>query len=257
MKNLFNYSLACCCATLLLMLPAPAQKKTSRAGARKTTPAAAPKKVVKPAPEIKAAPVPTPTPKPTPAPEPFAGASVEKMATACVALETEAGRIEMQMLPETAPETVRNFLNLVASGALDTTTFSRVVKNFVVQGGNLSTRETMTPEIAARSRRTILDEPNPVKHVRGIVSMARPDTPNAATTNFFILVSEASPHLDGTFAAFARVTSGLEVADAINAAALEDDKPVAPVRLKRAIINSCRSNPSRRHLEVERCFRQQ
>lgn len=160
------------------------------------------------------------------------------MSAQCVTLETEAGAIELKMLPETAPETVRHFLNTVASGALDTTTFSRVVKNFVIQGGNLSTRETMTPEFAARSRRTIMDEPNSIKHVRGIVSMARPDTPNGATTNFFILISDAA-HLDGTFAAFARVTSGIEVADAINGAALEGEKPVAPVRLKRAAVSVC------------------
>ncbi len=73
--------------------------------------------------------------------EPFEGVPVEKMAGQCVTLETEAGAIEIEMLPEAAPESVRNFLNLAATGALDTTTFSRVVKDFVVQGGNLSTSE--------------------------------------------------------------------------------------------------------------------
>src|SRR4051794_2115433 len=70
------------------------------------------------------------------APEPFDGASVEKMAAQCVTLETELGAIEIAMTPEAAPESVRNFLNLAATGALDTTTFSRVVKDFVIQGGN-------------------------------------------------------------------------------------------------------------------------
>jgi len=171
-------------------------------------------------------------------PELFDGATIEQMTAQCVTLETEAGAIELKMLPEAAPETVRSFLNLAASGALDTTTFSRVVKNFIIQGGNLSTREMMTPAFTARSRRTIPDEPNSVKHVRGVVSMARPDTPNSATTNFFILVSNGS-HLDGTFAAFARVKSGMEVADAINGAAVEGEKPVAPVRLKRAVVSEC------------------
>jgi len=242
MKKLLNSSLAFCCATLFLVSPAMTQKRASRPAAKKTTPATAPKKVVKPNAEVEPAPTPSPTPQPTPAAEPFDGASVEKMSAQCVTLETEAGAIELKMLPEAAPETVRNFLNTVASGALDTTSFSRVVKNFVIQGGNLATRETMTPGIAARSRRTIMDEPNSIKHVRGIVSMARPDTPDSATTNFFILVSEAS-HLDGTFAAFARVTSGMEVADAINGAALEGDKPVAPVRLKRAALSVCPVKP--------------
>jgi len=245
MKKLLNSSLAFFCATLFLVSPAMTQRRPSRPATKKTTQATAPKKVVKPNTEVKPAPTPppTPTPQPTPAAEPFDGASVEKMSAQCVTLETEAGAIELKMLPEAAPETVRNFLNTVASGALDTTTFSRVVKNFVIQGGNLSTRETMTPDIAARSRRTIKDEPNSIKHVRGIVSMARPDTPDSATTNFFIIVSDAS-HLDGTFAAFARVTSGMEVADAINGAALEGEKPVVPVRLKRAAVSICPVKPT-------------
>jgi hypothetical protein len=66
--------------------------------------------------------------------EPFDGVAVEKMAGQCVTLETEVGSIEIEMMPEVAPESVRNFLNLAATGALDTTTFSRVVKGFVIQG---------------------------------------------------------------------------------------------------------------------------
>lgn len=160
------------------------------------------------------------------------------MASQCVTLDTEAGAIELRMLPEHAPETVRNFLNLAASGALDTTTFSRVVRDFVIQGGNLSTRETMTPAFAARARRTIKDEPSALKHERGVVSMARPEAANAATTNFFILVNNAA-HLDGTFSAFALVTKGMEVADAINRAELDGERPLAPVRLRRAVVAAC------------------
>jgi len=242
MKKSLNFSLAFC-AALLFVEPAMTQKRQSRPIARKTTQATPPKKVVNPNREVILTPTPSPTPQPTPTAEPFATASIEKMSAQCVILETEAGAIELKMLPETAPETVRNFLNTVASGAYDTTTFSRVVKNFVVQGGNLSTRPEITPDIAARSRRTIMDEPNPIKHVRGIVSMARPDTAHGATTNFFILVSNAA-HLDGTFAAFARVTNGMEVADAINGAVVEGDKPVVPVRLKRAVLSSCPVKPN-------------
>jgi peptidyl-prolyl cis-trans isomerase B (cyclophilin B) len=172
--------------------------------------------------------------------EPFAHATVAEMQARCVRLETEAGTIELEMLPESAPETVRHFLNLVASGAFDTTSFSRVVPGFVVQGGNLSTRQTMTAEIAAYSRRTIMDEPNNIAHVRGVVSMARPDAPNGATTHFFILVGDAS-YLNGKFAAFARVTKGMDVVDAINHAQVEDEKPVKPVRLTRATIFTCAS----------------
>ena len=174
-------------------------------------------------------------------PEPFDGATVEKMAAQCVTLETEAGTIEIEMLAEAAPETARNFLNLATTGALDTTTFNRVVKDFVVQGGSLSTSQKWGLELSQRARRTIPDEPNYVKHVRGIVSMARSDKPNSATTNFFILVGEGA-HLDNKFAAFGRVVRGMEVVDAMNKAPLGGERgetPDKPVRITRAIVKQC------------------
>lgn len=170
--------------------------------------------------------------------EPFAGASVEKMASQCVTLETELGAIEIAMTPENAPESVRNFLNLVATGAYDTTTFSRVVKNFVIQGGNLQTSEKWSAELAKRMAKTVPDEPGLIKHVRGTVSMARTDEPNSATTHFFILVGPG-PHLDSKFAAFGTVTKGMEVADAINQAPAEGEKPEKPVKINRAVVAQC------------------
>lgn len=176
---------------------------------------------------------------PNPSAEPFDGAAVEKMSAQCVKLETAAGDIEMEMLAEAAPETARNFLNLVAIGAFDTTTFSRVVKGFVIQGGNLSTRASLTPQLAARMSRTIPDEPNYVKHIPGVVSMARPAQDNSATTHFFILVGEAT-HLDGKFAAFGRVVRGMEVVEAINnAAPAFGEKPEKPVLLQKASLSPC------------------
>ena len=173
------------------------------------------------------------------APEPFDGAPVEKMRDQCVSLETEAGVIDMEMIPEVAPESVRNFLNLAATGALDTTTFARVVKGFVIQGGNLATSEKWGAALSKRMSRKLPDEPNLVKHVRGIVSMARPEAANSATTNFFILVGNAQ-YLDGKFSAFGRVTRGMEVVDAINQAPLEGDKPEKPVRINRAVVVPCK-----------------
>jgi peptidyl-prolyl cis-trans isomerase B (cyclophilin B) len=172
------------------------------------------------------------------APEPFDGASTDKMATQCVTLETEAGSIEIEMIPEVAPESVRNFLNLAAIGAFDTTTFSRVVKGFVIQGGNLSTSEKWGAELSKRAARKLPDEPGLVKHVRGIVSMARTDEPNSASTHFFILVGEGQ-HLNAKFAAFGRVRKGIEVADAINGAETEGEKPVKAVRINRAVVGLC------------------
>ena len=174
-----------------------------------------------------------------PAGEPFDGASLEKLAGQCVTLETELGAIEMAMIPENAPEAVRNFLNLSAIGAFDTTTFSRVVKGFVIQGGNLQTSEKWGVELAKRMTRTLPDEPGLVKHVRGIVSMARTDEANSATTHFFILVGPG-PHLDSKFAAFGTVTKGMEVVDAINQAPGEGEKPEKPVKINRTIVSPCK-----------------
>src|SRR3989442_4737242 len=175
----------------------------------------------------------------SPSQEPFDGASVEKMAGQCVTLETEAGAIEIEMLPDSAPENARNFLNLAATGALDTTTFSRVVKDFVIQGGNLSTSEKWGLELSRRMARKLPDEPGLIKHERGIVSMARPEEPNSGSTHFFILVG-AGHHLDGKFSAFGRVIKGIEVADTINHADLDGDKPHKPVRINRAVVAPCK-----------------
>lgn len=171
-------------------------------------------------------------------PEPFDRVPSAKLMGQCVTLDTEAGAIVIEMLPEVAPESVRNFLNLAATGALDTTTFSRVVPNFVIQGGNLATSEKWGMELARRMARKLPDEPSEVKHVRGIVSMARTDEPDSATTHFFILVGDGH-HLDGKFAAFGRVTRGIEVADTINHAELNGEKPVKPVHVKHAIVALC------------------
>ena len=176
---------------------------------------------------------------PAPAGEPFDGAPVEKMAGQCVTLETELGPIEIAIMPENAPEAARNFLNLSATGALDTTTFSRVVKGFVIQGGNLSTSEKWSEALAKRMTHKLPDEPGLVKHVRGIVSMARTDEPNSASTHFFILVA-AAPYLDSKFAAFGTVTKGMEVVDAINQAPVEGDKPEKPVKINRAVVSPCK-----------------
>jgi peptidyl-prolyl cis-trans isomerase B (cyclophilin B) len=176
---------------------------------------------------------------PAPAVEPFDGASVEKMASQCVTLETELGAIEIAFVPESAPESVRTFLNLSATGAYDTTTFNRTVKGFVIQGGNLQTSEKWGEPLARRMQRTIPDEPGLIKHVRGIVSMARTDQPNSATTHFFILVGPG-PHLDSNFSAFGSVTKGMEVADAIVQAPAEGEKPEKPVKINRAVVAACK-----------------
>lgn len=176
-------------------------------------------------------------------PEPFDDADARMLASKCVVFETDLGNIKLEMFPESAPHAVRNFLNLVATKALDTTTFSRVVPDFVIQGGNLWTSENLTNDLKWRAVRTIPDEPNQIRHERGILSMARSDEPNSATTSFFILMREASS-LDGKFAAFGRVTEGMETVEAINKMPVEDETPKEPVRIKKAKIETCSASES-------------
>jgi peptidyl-prolyl cis-trans isomerase B (cyclophilin B) len=171
--------------------------------------------------------------------DPFASASVQSMGQQCVTLETEAGSIEIEMLADSAPESARSFLNLAATGALDTTVFNRIVKDFIIQGGNLTTSQHWGEALSKRMSRKLPDEPSLVKHLRGIVSMARPDEPNSATTHFFILVGDGH-HLNGKFSAFGQVTKGMEVADAINQAPAVGEKPEKPVRINRAVVATCK-----------------
>ena len=211
----------------LLVVPAFGQAGTP-APQPSPTPAAEPKKSNE-----------RPTDKAVEPAEPFDKADIKTMASRCVTLDTESGLIEIELFPESAPESVRNFLNLTTIGAFDTTTFGRVVPGFVIQGGNIWSREGgVSMELGRRARRTIPDEPNKILHERGIVSMARSDEANSATTNFFILVDSAS-YLDGKFAAFGRVTKGMDVADAINKAPVENEKPAKPVRIKKASVVEC------------------
>ncbi|HVF56122.1 MAG TPA: peptidylprolyl isomerase [Pyrinomonadaceae bacterium] len=226
--------LALCALCLVCVAHAQQQQPPQQPGAQKQQPGAqantgAASKKANSRPASEAA---------TPAGEPFDKATVERMSAQCVKLETTAGTIDLEMLAEVAPESVRNFLNLAATGAYDTTTFSRVVRGFIIQGGDLATREKVTLEWMRRASRTVPDEPNAVKHLRGAVSMARTDMPNSATTHFFILTGDA-PHLDGTFSVFGRVRSGMEVVDDINKAEVEGQKPKEPVRIMRATVAAC------------------
>jgi cyclophilin family peptidyl-prolyl cis-trans isomerase len=170
--------------------------------------------------------------------EPFEKATVAEMSEQCVRIETESGNIELEFFPEFSPETVRNFLQLSAKGFYNGTTFTRIVPNFVIQGGNNSSRKIRTPEFDKLAEKRLVDEPSVVKHERGIISMAKTDEPNSASTHFFILVSKAG-NLDGTFSAFGRVINGMEVVDAINKTPVENEAPLKPVRLVKALVSKC------------------
>jgi peptidyl-prolyl cis-trans isomerase B (cyclophilin B) len=121
------------------------------------------------------------------------------------------------MQPDWAPENVRNFLGLVATGYYDHTPFHRLVKGFVVQGGG--------GDPAARWVHRVKGEFRPdVQHVRGIVSMAHGDDPDSATTSFFIVLGPA-PNLDGKYSAFGRVVDGMDVLDAFDKEEVDGETP--------------------------------
>jgi peptidyl-prolyl cis-trans isomerase B (cyclophilin B) len=127
------------------------------------------------------------------------------------------GTIKIEFLRDKAPKTVENFIGLANDGFYDGTTFHRVIPGFMIQGGDPNSKNA-DPSDDGRGGpgRTIEDEFSDVTHVRGIVSMANKGHPHSAGSQFFI-VTKDSNFLDDKYTAFARVTEGIEVADAISA----------------------------------------
>lgn len=163
--------------------------------------------------------------------EPYVDTPVDQLRKT-VKLPTTLGTIEITLEPDWAPNHVRAFLKLLESGWYSGTTFHRVVKEFVVQGGMGHTRPESAPHDADRWVRNLKGEfRDDVKHVRGIVSMARGDDPDSATTSFFLMLGPA-PHLDGKYSAFGRVTAGMEVLDAFEKEPLEGETPTRRLEIK-------------------------
>ena len=124
------------------------------------------------------------------------------------------GAIILELYPETAPITVANFVKLVQEGFYDGLTFHRVISGFMIQGGDPKGNGTGGSSETIKGEFSQNGVENPLKHERGVISMARSSMPDSASSQFFIM-HEAAPHLDGAYAAFGRVLSGIEVVDAI------------------------------------------
>ncbi|MGH9783267.1 MAG: peptidylprolyl isomerase, partial [Terriglobia bacterium] len=156
--------------------------------------------------------------------EPFLTATPDEMRRT-VTVQTTLGSMKLQMEPDWAPDNVRNFLKLAATGWLNGTEFHRIAKGFVVQGGTGHTRSSGPTHPADRWVRPVKAELRAdVKHARGIVSMAHGEDPDSATTSFFIMLGAAEA-LDNQYSAFARVVEGLEVLDAFEKEEVEGEKP--------------------------------
>lgn len=154
-----------------------------------------------------------------------------------IVIEMENGKkIKLELYPEVAPKTVANFEGLVRRGFYDGLIFHRVIPGFMIQGGDPQgtgmggADERIVGEFAMNGH------PNSLKHTRGVISMARSQNPNSASSQFFIMHADA-PHLDGQYAAFGRVVEGIETVDEIAAVPTDfRDRPCMDMRMKRVTI---------------------
>ena len=122
--------------------------------------------------------------------------------------------MELELYPEYAPITVKNFIDLVQKGFYNGLIFHRVISGFMIQGGCPQGTGTGGPGYQIKGEFAQNGVNNPLKHTRGVISMARSMAPDSAGSQFFIMHQDA-PHLDGAYAAFGKVVSGIEVVDDI------------------------------------------
>ena len=142
------------------------------------------------------------------------------------------GVIKAELYPEIAPNTVNNFLSLVNSGFYNGLIFHRVIPGFMIQGGDPQGTGMGGPGYCIKGEFKLNGVKNNLSHKRGVVSMARAQSPNSAGSQFFIMTSD-SPHLDGQYAAFGKVLEGMDVADAIVSVKRDmRDKPLEPQVMK-------------------------
>lgn len=151
-----------------------------------------------------------------------------------VVIELENGKeIKLELYPDKAPITVANFLKLVGQGFYDGLIFHRVIKGFMIQGGDPEGMGTGGSGERIKGEFLLNGVPNDLRHERGVLSMARSRQPDSASSQFFI-VHEDAPHLDGQYAAFGRVVEGMDAVDEIAAAETDyNDRPLKEVRMKR------------------------
>ncbi len=154
-----------------------------------------------------------------------------------VTIEMDNGKlIKLELYPDAAPITVANFEKLVREGFYDGLIFHRVIEGFMIQGGDPEgtgmggSKERIKGEFAANGVM------NPIKHTRGVISMARSQNPDSASSQFFIMHKDA-PHLDGQYAAFGKVVEGIETVDEIATVKTDfRDRPLKEQKMKRVYI---------------------
>lgn len=141
----------------------------------------------------------------------------------------DLGEIKLEMDYENAPNTAANFIELARSGFYNGLTFHRVIRGFMIQGGCPKGNGTEGPNYHIKGEFRANGFDNKLRHTRGVISMARSYLPNSAGSQFFIMHKDA-PHLDGEYAAFGKVISGMEVVDEIASIKVNaSDRPLKPV----------------------------
>lgn len=155
-----------------------------------------------------------------------------------VRIEMDNGAIiDIELYPDKAPKTVANFEKLVKEGFYDGLTFHRIIRGFMIQGGDPKGTGVGGSKDSIYGEFAINGFPqNDLKHTKGVISMARTQDPNSASSQFFIMHEDA-PHLDGSYAAFGKVVDGIDAVDEIAATPTgRFDRPVVPVVIKKMSI---------------------
>src|SRR4051812_43792711 len=158
-------------------------------------------------------------------------------------LHTSAGEIDIRFFPDVAPNHVKNFIDLAERGFYNGTKFHRVIPDFMIQGGDPNTVSGSPSTWGTGGSGTYINaEFNTVKHTRGIVSMARSNSPDSASSQFFIMVAD-TPSLDGQYSVFGRVTKGMDVADKIVSAPTgAQNRPTDPVTINKVVIRAAKDD---------------
>ncbi len=161
------------------------------------------------------------------------------MANPIITITMENGDImKAELYPDIAPNTVNNFISLVKKGYYDGLIFHRVIKGFMIQGGCPDGTGMGGPGYSIKGEFSQNGFKNDLKHTPGVLSMARSMMPNSAGSQFFIM-HEAAPHLDGAYAAFGKITEGMDVVDKIASVKTSfGDRPAEDQRIKSITVDT-------------------
>lgn len=155
-----------------------------------------------------------------------------------VTFETTEGVIKAELYPEIAPNSVNNFISLIQNGFYDGLIFHRVIKGFMIQGGCPEGTGMGGPGYSIKGEFSLNGFQNDLKHTAGVLSMARSQMPNSAGSQFFIMHEDA-PHLDGSYAAFGKVTEGMDVVNTIAGTRTDwGDRPVSDIQMTKVTVDT-------------------